>query len=400
MTSENTPPKRPTWSERLRSATEGTLEWTQKQLEDTQFAPDDRLKTHPYTKPRTGPLLQGEEACRVVTLSRHAERSQIESTFHTVAFGKHNGRNACLIIVELRFVYNKDAPIDRALVRLNFGTEDKDKAGPIKSVSANDRLARKIEHSQVKILSKTQRELNSQDLVILYPRGTNTFEPKEAYGEIKTKEEEEHYGVSAKLYTTVDAKTELVKKATLEDRWHAQSIKDSDRPCYTWSFHSNDYHSFDNFPRSFMVGAVVEHDEVDFYCDVTVAGRRKKYSDWSVNIDRKACQPVLNGHELLTENMLRNITDSTNLRVEPAKTSAAATNDGATAAVQTTTVHVEHQNLIQNVVQHQNVALLPSGQVVEAPAAQPAITALPGQLKSAAEEERVEPEGASKVSSQ
>ena len=395
MTTEEAPADRPTLSDRVSSARKETLEWTQRQLEDVFFAPDDRWKLHPYVKPQASALVQGEEACRALTVGKHADHSQIESTFHTVAFGKYNGRNACLIIVELRFVYNKDKLINRALVRLNFGTENMDKAAS-KSVSPNDRLAKKIGHSQVKVLSKTNLVLGSQDLIASYPRGTNVFGPMDSYGEIKTRQEEQEYGWSVgKQLQVAEVEAKTKNTVTKEDSWHAQGIKDSDRPCYTWSFYGNEYDARNNFPRKFMVGAVVEYDEVDFYCDVTIAGRRTKHSDWCVNIDRKTCQPVPNSNGLLTEGMLRSITESTNMQVEPVKASAAAIGDEATPAVQTTTVHVEHLNLVQNLVQHQNVAVLPSGEAVAAPAPQPTITAQPRQLEPAMEEGRVEPEGAS-----
>ena len=356
--------------QRLNSLQAETREWTQKQidkqLEGVQFAPDDKWKTHPYASPQTSQMAQGEEACRLLSLGRPGV--QIQSTLETVAFGKLDGRNACMIVVKLRFIYHhKEGLIERALVRLNFGTENKDKAGLLKSVPAESRLSKLIDFSQAKALNPKQTrismEVNSQDLAMSYPRATSVFGPLDVHGEIKTEQDTTEAGAST-TYTpfSFSGKKSVVK--TKEDRWQVTGVKESDRPCFTWIFYSNDMSTVENFPRSLMVGAIVEHDKADFYCDVSVGGLRKGTSGWHINIDRKHVRPIVDNQTSLNETMLQTITSGTNLQTVPVKTTDKI-EGAAEPAVQTTTIHVEHQNLVQNLVQHQNVAILPSGQVVE-----------------------------------
>ena len=356
--------------QRLNSLEAETRQWTQKQhdklLEGVHFAQDDKWKAHPYASPQTSPVAQGEEACRVLSLGHPGV--QIESTLETVAFGKLDGRKACMVVVKLRFIYHhKEGLIERALVRLNFGTEDKGKAGPPRLVPSESRLSKLIDFSQAKALNpkhtRISMEVNSQDLTTSYPRATSIFGPFDVHGEIKTEQDTTEAGAST-TYTPFSFSGKKTVVKTKEDRWQVTGVKDSDRPCYSWTFYANGMSTVENFPRSLMVGAIVEHDETEFYCDVSVGGLRKGTSDWHIDIDRRQVRPIVDSQTSLTETMLQSITSGTNLQAVPVKATGKL-ESAAEPAVQTTTIHVEHQNLVQYLVQHQNVAILPSGQVVE-----------------------------------
>ena len=350
----------------MRKISERLSQWTQNQLQEITFAPDDPWKLHPYASPAEGTAVQGHEACRVLSLGHGG--TQLQSTFQAVAFGKHDGREACMVVVNLRFIYHKKELIDRALIRLNFGTADPNKAGPITSVAGDDRFVRKVDISPAKAMLPTYyklyTELNSQDLVTSYPRGTNLFGPLEMEGEVKTEESTIQGSISSVIFLPT-VSTSMTTMKTKQDRWHAQGVRDGDRPCYTWTFFGNDLDSLNSLPRSFSVGAIVEHDDDPFYCDVSVAGRRKGESDWHVNIERKKVRLESGSSVQLTAQSITSNTGSASIEPVPAKPVGLVDTAAATPAIQTSTIHVEHQTLVQNMVQHQNVAILPSGKVVE-----------------------------------
>jgi hypothetical protein len=353
-----------------------TVQWTQTKLDGIYFAPNDTWKAHPYSKLQASPAVQGEAACRTLAIRKIGTR--IRSTFRTTAFGKHNGRNACMIVVNLRFAYMSDAAIERAVVRLNFGTSNQTKASPTKLVPSNLRFAKQIGQSSLRgfnpAQSKLSLEINSQDLTTSYPRATPTFGPLDAFGDIKTEEHTVEEGINAGFsgFPSLNAK-KAVKKSK-EDRWHVQATNDDsvDRPCYTWKFHGISESAFERFPRMFMVGAVVECEEgEEFWCDVSVAAKQsRRGSDWEISIDRKTIVPVFKWEGcVLDESALLSVMKWTNLQAVPVQQAvavpAATEKAPKTNATQTTTVHVEHQRVVQNLIQYQEVALKPAVQVVE-----------------------------------
>ena len=181
-----------------------------------------------------------EPACSPVEL----HKARIESTFKRIEFIDFKEKPACLIVVDVRFIYNKNYQIRSANIEVTF--------------------------------SKDQ---NSSADGSSFPRTTDTFGPMEFFGDTE----------SISLTQNVDlttpgtiaqcglptAKYNSLRVQTQKQKWHIQGTrgKEGSGQSYNWSIFDNDLSDFDSFPRAVTLWMIVEHDNMPFYAEMCMDGK-------------------------------------------------------------------------------------------------------------------------------
>lgn len=192
--------------------------------------------------PSRSPATPHTPACSPVEL----QKAGIESTFRTIEYGTFRDKPACLIVIDVRFVYNKKYQMRSANIQFTFNKDP--------SSSTSD---------------------------ISFPRTTNAYGPTDSFGDVESVSSTQNIClntpgtvVGCNLPTATIGSSSV---RTQNQKWQIQGTrqipKQGPSQTYNWTIFDNDLSSFDSFPRDVTLWMIIEHDNMPFYANVHMEGK-------------------------------------------------------------------------------------------------------------------------------
>jgi hypothetical protein len=241
------------------------------------------------------PALEGEPIA-----SRHKlGTASIEGDFHKIEYGQFKQRPACLIIVDLRLVYQPDNTIRKMKIEFQFGNDG-------------------AQTSSDKDFGEKTTQMNKSPI-------SKYFMPHELKGRTEYSNVTKHSHIKPSLgalgfKATAGGGGQSI--ATIkQDRWHVQGRTEQHDGTYDtfgWNIFEN-VASMDSVPRKLRLGMIAFHEHQRFWVRVAVDGSLRqmhfplkdtKEKRW---FDPPSPEDV--GNHLLSEQMLENYVDRENLLI-------------------------------------------------------------------------------------
>ncbi|MCJ1388513.1 hypothetical protein MMC18_001360 [Xylographa bjoerkii] len=181
-------------------------------------------------------------ACSPIEL----HKARIESTFRTIEYIDFRDKPACLIVIDVRFIYNKKYQMRSANIEITFG-----------------------------------KDLDSSTDDASFPRTTDTYGPAEYFGDTESISNTQNVNLTTpSAIATHGFPTATIGSSSVRTRnqkWQIQGTrqlpKQGPSQGYNWTIYDNDLSSFESFPRAVTLWMIVEHDNTPFYAEMQMDGK-------------------------------------------------------------------------------------------------------------------------------
>ncbi|MCJ1379179.1 hypothetical protein MMC17_002279 [Xylographa soralifera] len=181
-------------------------------------------------------------ACAPVEL----HKARIESTFRTIECIDFRDKPACLIVIDVRFIYNKKYQMRSANFEIAF-----------------------------------RKDPDSSTIDSLFPHTTDTYGPKEYFGDTESISNTQNANLTIPStiasYGLPTATIGSSSVQTQSQKWQIQGTrqlpKQGPSQSYNWTIFDNDLSSFESFPRSVTLWMIVEHNNSPFYAEMHMDGK-------------------------------------------------------------------------------------------------------------------------------
>lgn len=194
-------------------------------------------------------------------------KARIESSFRTIEYVTFRNKPACFIVIDVRFIYNKQYQMRTANIQVNFSKDRDDAVGDAS-----------------------------------YPRTTDAYGPTDSFGCVesitttKNRELQATAAVPAPMPNTRIGGTATIGSSvtrTHDQQWQIQGTRPEAKQgagqSYQWTVFDNDLASFESFPRTVTLWMIVEHDHTPFYADMHMSGRLRGHTTTNA-VSRLKCQ--------------------------------------------------------------------------------------------------------------
>ncbi|MCJ1401048.1 hypothetical protein MMC11_004260 [Xylographa trunciseda] len=181
-------------------------------------------------------------ACSPVEL----HKARIESTFRTIEYIDFRDKPVCLIVIDVRFIYNKKYQMRSANIEIAF-----------------------------------HRDPDSSAEDASYPRTTDTYGPTEYFGDAESIPNTQNVSLKTpgklagcELPTATIGSSNV---RTQSQKWQIQGTRQLSKTGpsqrYNWTVFDNDLSSFESFPRAVTLWMIVEHNNAPFYAEMHMDGK-------------------------------------------------------------------------------------------------------------------------------
>ncbi|MCJ1439422.1 hypothetical protein MMC27_008816 [Xylographa pallens] len=181
-------------------------------------------------------------ACTPVEL----HKARIESAFRTIEYIEFRDRPACLIVIDVRFIYNKKYQMRSANIEIAF-----------------------------------RKDPDSSTIESSFPCSTDTYGPTEYFGDTESISNTQNVNLTTPgtiaSYGLPTATIGSSRVQTQNQKWQIQGTRQLPKlgpsQTYNWTIYDNDLSSFESFPRSVTLWMIVEHDNSPFYAEMHMDGK-------------------------------------------------------------------------------------------------------------------------------
>ena len=179
----------------------------------------------------------------------------MESTFRTIEYGRFRNKPACLIVIDVRFLYNKKYQMKSANIKLTFSKDPDD--------STDD---------------------------VSFPCTTDAYGPTEYFGSVESVSNTQSVGLATPgtiaSYGIPTATIGSTSVRTKTQQWQIQGRrhlpKQGPSQTYSWTISDNDLSSFETFPRAVTLWMIIEHDNTPFSAEVHMEGKLRGHMAMNV----------------------------------------------------------------------------------------------------------------------